>query len=74
MNAEFKPSLAPITDEIAAGEAKTMLDAVKALRGKAPNMYRTMANSEGTSAPIFTAIKRFARDPGFRAMSRKSSF
>lgn len=65
MNAEFKTSLAPITDEIAAGEAKTMLDAVKALRGKAPNMYRTMANSEGTLSTYIHGYKAFREGSGF---------
>ena len=65
MKAEFKTSLAPVTDEIAAGEVKTMFDAVTATRGRVPNMFRTMANSEGYLSTYIHGYKAFREGSGF---------
>ena len=65
MIAEFKTSLAPITDENATGEAKTILDASIALRGRASNLYRTMANSEGLLSTYAHGYKAFREGSGF---------
>ena len=67
MNAEFKTSLAPITDENAAGETKTIIETTKAQLGFAPNMYRTMANSEGYLSTYMHGYKAFRAGSGFSA-------
>ena len=65
MLAEFKISLPPVTDETAAGEAKTILDASIALRGRASNMYRAMANSEGLLSTYAHGYEAFRQGSGF---------
>jgi AhpD family alkylhydroperoxidase len=65
MIAEFKTSLVPVTDEAATGEAKTILDASIALRGRASNMYRAMANSEGLLSTYAHGYEAFRQGSGF---------
>lgn len=74
MNAEFKTSLAPITDENASGEAKSMIDMTKAQLGFAPNMYRTMANSEGYLSTYIHGYKAFRASSGFSAQEQEVVF
>ena len=74
MNAEFKTSLSPVTDDIATGDVKTILDTTKAQLGFAPNMYRTMANSEGYLSTYIHGYKAFRASSGFSAQEQEIVF
>jgi uncharacterized peroxidase-related enzyme len=74
MNAEFKTTLSPVADETATGEAKEILDSAKAKLGFVPNMYRTMANSEGYLSTYIHGYNAFREHSGFSAQEQELIF
>ncbi len=74
MTAEFKISLAPVTDATATGAAKDILESTQANLGFVPNMYRTMANSSGYLSTYATGYKAFRQDSGFTAKEQETIF
>ncbi len=74
MNAEFKTRLAAITDETATGEAKEIIESTKAQLGFVPNMYRTMANSQGYLSTYIHGYKAFRESSGFTPQEQELIF
>ena len=74
MNAEFKTRLEAIADEAATGEAKEIIDSTKAQLGFVPNMYRTMANSEGYLSTYIHGYKAFRESSGFTPQEQELIF
>ncbi len=74
MNAEFKTRLEAIADEAAAGEAKEIIDSTKAQLGFVPNMYRTMANSQGYLSTYIHGYKAFRESSGFAPQEQELIF
>lgn len=74
MTAEFKISLAPVTDEDATGIAKEIIDGTKAQLGFVPNMYRTMANSAGYLSTYAHGYKAFRQSSDFSPQEQEVVF
>jgi uncharacterized peroxidase-related enzyme len=74
MNAEFKTRLEAIADDAATGEAKEIIDSTKAQLGFVPNMYRTMANSEGYLSTYIHGYKAFRESSGFTPQEQELIF
>ena len=74
MNAEFKTRLMAITDETATGEAKEIIESTKAQLGFVPNMYRTMANSQGYLSTYIHGYKAFRESSGFTPQEQEVIF
>ncbi len=74
MNAEFKTGLAAVTDETVTGEAKEIIESTKAQLGFVPNMYRTMANSQGYLSTYIHGYKAFRESSGFTAQEQELIF
>jgi AhpD family alkylhydroperoxidase len=74
MNAEFKTRLMAIADETATGEAKEIIESTKAQLGFVPNMYRTMANSEGYLSTYMHGYKAFRESSGFTPQEQELIF
>ena len=74
MNAEFKTGLEAIADEAATVEAKEIIDSTKAQLGFVPNMYRTMANSQGYLSTYIHGYKAFRESSGFAPQEQELIF
>ena len=74
MNAEFKTRLAAVTDEAATGEAKEIIESIKTQLGFVPNMYRTMANSQGYLSTYIHGYKAFRESLGFTPQEQELIF
>ena len=74
MNAEFKIGLSPVSDEVATGVAKEIIDATQAKLGFVPNMYRTMANSGGYLSTYAHGYNAFRQNSGFTPVEQELIF
>jgi len=74
MNAEFKISLAPVSDDKAEGAAKQIFDKTRGQMGFVPNMYRTMANSDGYFSTYAHGYTAFREHSGFSAKEQEIVF
>lgn len=74
MTAEFRTSLTPVTDDMASGTAKNIIDNTQAQLGFVPTMYRTMANSPGFLSTYAHGYSAFRQDSGFSAQEQEVVF
>ncbi len=74
MSAEYKSSLAPISNEAATGVAKEIMDATQAKLGFVPNMYRGMANSGGFLSTYIHGYTAFRESSGFKPQEQEVVF
>jgi uncharacterized peroxidase-related enzyme len=74
MNAEFKTRLAAVTDETVTGQAKEIIESTKTQLGFVPNMYRTMANSQGYLRTYIHGYKAFRESSGFTPQEQELIF
>ncbi|MBL4645211.1 MAG: alkylhydroperoxidase [Hyphomicrobiales bacterium] len=74
MNAEFKISLEPVSNENAQGLVKDILDGTQAKMGFVPNMYRTMGNSAGYLDTYAHGYKAFRQSSGFTPQEQEVVF
>jgi len=74
MNAEYKIGISPVSNEAATGVAKEIIDGTKAKLGFVPNMYRTMANSDGYLSTYVHGYNEFRQHSGFTAIEQELIF
>ncbi len=74
MNAEYKINLAPVSDAVATGIAKEILDGTNAKLGFVPNMYRAMANSGGFLSTYVHGYNAFREGSGFTPIEQEVVF
>ena len=74
MNAEYKIGLPPVSDDTATGAAKEIIDGTKKSLGFVPNMYRTMANSDGYLSTYTHGYTAFRQGSGFTPIEQEIVF
>jgi len=74
MTAEFKISLAPVSDELAVGAAREILENTQSQLGFVPTMYRAMANSPGFLSTYAHGYTAFRQNSGFSAQEQETVF
>lgn len=65
MTAEYRIEIPPVTDEAAEGQAREVLDGVRARMGFVPNMYRVMVNDPGLLSTYLHGYARFREQGHF---------
>lgn len=74
MNAEYKMTSAPITQETAEGRAAEVLDKAKKQVGFIPNMYTGMVNSPGLLETYLDGYTLFREESGFSSQEQEVVF
>jgi len=74
MNADFKISLPPVSNENAQGAAKDIIEGTQAKLGFVPNMYRAMANSPGYLSTYAHGYTEFRENSGFTPQEQEVVF
>jgi len=74
MKADYRTSLALVTDQSATGEAKVILDNAIAQLGFAPNMYQAMANSPGYLSTYIHGYTQFRENSGLSPQEQELIF
>lgn len=74
MNADYKIELSPVSDAAATGTAKKIIENTKTSLGFVPNMYRTMANSDGYLSTYIHGYTAFRQSSGFTPIEQELIF
>jgi uncharacterized peroxidase-related enzyme len=74
MNAEYRMTSAPITQETAEGRAAEVLDKAKKQVGFIPNMYANMVNSPGLLETYLDGYALFRKESGLSSQEQEVIF
>ncbi|SLN19173.1 Carboxymuconolactone decarboxylase family protein [Roseovarius gaetbuli] len=74
MTAEFRVEIKPVSDDVAEGQAKDLLEGARAKLGFVPNMYRGMANDPGLLSTYLHGYDQFRQSGHFTAPEQEVVF
>ncbi len=74
MTAEFRVEIKPVSDDMAEGQAKDLLEGARAKLGFVPNMYRGMANDPGLLSTYLHGYDQFRQSGNFTGPEQEVVF
>ncbi|WP_300550403.1 carboxymuconolactone decarboxylase family protein [Roseovarius sp.] len=74
MTAEYRVEIKPVSDDVAEGQARDLLDGARAKLGFVPNMYRGMANNAGLLSTYLHGYDQFRQSGNFTAPEQEVVF